>query len=93
MQLEAVRMGERPHFAKEDERIVYDVTNELSADRRISQGTFDRAIMILGLPRLVALVNGISFYTMVCMGVVAFEVPVPDQPGLPAPLPPLLARK
>jgi 4-carboxymuconolactone decarboxylase len=78
--VEAVRIGETPSFAAEDERIAYDVTNELSAMRNIAPATFERAVFTLGEPQLVALVNAVSFYTMICMNVVAFDIPVPDVP-------------
>lgn len=91
--IEAIRVGEAPRFAKDDERAAYDLTNALSADRKISQATYDRAVAVLGTPRVVALVNGMSFYTMACMTIVAFDMPAPDRPGAPAPLPPLAARQ
>lgn len=90
--IEAIRLGEAPIFEDEEQSIVYDIANDLSADRVISQATFDRAVAILGTPRLVAVVNAICFFTMLCMGAVAFNIPAPDRPGAPAPLKPLVAH-
>jgi 4-carboxymuconolactone decarboxylase len=90
--IEAIRAGETPQFDQEDERAVYEVTHEFCAQRKISNETFERAVSVLGVARLVALVNAMSFYTMICMGVVAFDMPVPEKPGLPAPLPSLAAH-
>lgn len=82
--IEAIRAGRRPAFAKEDERLVYDTVAELCESRRLSQAAYDRALAALGQERLIELIAGAGFYTMVAMTLSAFDVP-PADGGQPLP--------
>jgi 4-carboxymuconolactone decarboxylase len=76
--IDAIRERRTPDFARDDERLVYDVTLELSHSRTLSEATFKRSMDLLGEQRLVELVAAIGFYAMVGMTLNAFDVPVPD---------------
>lgn len=82
--VEAIRARRMPNFVHEDERVVYDTITELSVTRRLSQASYDRALALLGLERLVELIGGAGFYTMVALTINAFEVEVPES-GRPLP--------
>src|SRR5215475_1949850 len=42
--VEALRRGEAPKFARDDQRLVYDVVSELQQTRTLGQTSFDRAL-------------------------------------------------
>jgi 4-carboxymuconolactone decarboxylase len=67
-------------FAKEYERLVYDVTNELLETKRLTDETYERALSVLGLQNLIELVSTIGFYMTASALVNAFDVP-PRQEG------------
>lgn len=82
--IEAIRFRQAPAFARDDERLVYDVVTELNTTHTLSQSTYDRAIAALGLDHLIELVTAQGFYTMVAMMLNAFDAPVPnDERPLP----------
>jgi 4-carboxymuconolactone decarboxylase len=89
--IEAIRLGKRPSFTQEDERVVYDLVHELSETRALSQETYDRALRVLGEEQLVELVGAAGFYTMIAMTVVAFDIRIPA-PNPPTPMPPIGTR-
>jgi 4-carboxymuconolactone decarboxylase len=73
----AVRHRRTPPFAHEDERLVYDIVNELHATRTLSQASYDQAVAALGLDQFIELVTVIGFYTTAAMMINAFNAPVP----------------
>lgn len=73
----AIRDGREPPLTRDDERLVYEVTTELSATTRLSDATYARAQAALGDELLVELIAGIGFYTMIAMLLNAFDVAVP----------------
>jgi 4-carboxymuconolactone decarboxylase len=75
--VESIRAGRRPVFAKADEALVYDIVSELSETRALSQGTYGRGVVALGLELMIELVTAAGFYTMVAMMLNAFDAPVP----------------
>ena len=76
--VEAIRDRRAPDFAREDERLVYDITLELNSTHRLSDTTFNRGLALFGEQQMVELVSGVGFYAMVAMTLNAFEVAVPD---------------
>ncbi len=76
--VDAIRERRTPNFAKEDERLVYDITLELFTTHRLSDRTFGRGMALFGEQQLVELVSGVGFYAMVAMTLNAFDVEVPD---------------
>jgi 4-carboxymuconolactone decarboxylase len=76
--IDAIRERHTPDFARDDEHLVYDATLELHHTRTLSEATFKRGMELLGEQRMVELVAGIGFYSMVGMTLNAFDVPAPD---------------
>lgn len=83
--VEAVRKGERPEGMTDEERAVHDLALELNRERFVSAATYARAEALLGQVALVDLVGILGYYTLICMTINAFEVPVPA--GAPDPFP------
>jgi len=75
---EAIRRGEAPDFAADDQRIVHKVASELVRTHRLSNATFDEAVAVLGLPALTDLIAVVGYYGMVSLTLNVFEIPTPD---------------
>jgi 4-carboxymuconolactone decarboxylase len=84
----AIRQGETPAFARDDERMVYEVVTDLLVRATVPQSTYDRATAVLGTDRLVQIVAATGFYTTLAMGLVTFDNSV-LAPVVYQPLPPL----
>jgi len=84
--VEAIKHRKTPVLAKEDEAVVYALATELHERHTIGDGTYARAVSLLGEQAVIDLVTVIGFFTMVAAVLVAFEVPIPDgrAPPLPA---------
>lgn len=74
----AIRAWRSPVFSKPDERAVYAFSRELLETRTVSDGTYAEAIAALGQQGAVELVGILGYYTLICMTINAFHVPVPD---------------
>ena len=86
--VDAISRGEAPGFARDDERIVYEFAHELVTARRVSGERYTAAVDLLGEAGAVELVGILGYYTLVCMTLNAFEVPLGegmDPPFAPAP--------
>ncbi|MEQ9333670.1 carboxymuconolactone decarboxylase family protein [Thalassobaculum sp.] len=81
--IEAIRTGVEPTFAADDEAVVYTVARGMTADKRLPQDLYDRAVSVLGLGGLVDLIGVLGYYSLVSMTLNAFEVELPD--GTPPP--------
>ena len=77
--VDAIRDRKRPDFSRDDERLIYDLVNELIETKTVSAGTFDRAMAAFGRDGVVEAVSCAGFYGMVGFVLNAFEVP--PQPG------------
>ena len=75
--VEAIRNRGLPDFARDDERLVYEIITELTETRTLSQASYDRALAALGLDLLIELITAAGFYTLVAMMLNAFDAPVP----------------
>jgi len=75
--VDAIRERRTPDFTGDDERLVYDITLELNTTRTLSEFTFNRGMAVFGEQKMVELVSGIGFYSMVAMTLNAFDVSVP----------------
>jgi 4-carboxymuconolactone decarboxylase len=78
--IDAIRAKKRPDFARDDERLVYDVVAELLASKTLSAATFDRAKVALGLEGLIEVISCTGLYGMI--GLVLNSFDVPPQPGV-----------
>jgi len=75
--VEAIRERRTPEFVRDDERLVYDITNELNTTRSLSEVNYERGMAAFGEDVMVELVSAIGFYSMVAMTLNAFTVSVP----------------
>ncbi len=76
--IEAIRRGERPDFAEEDEALIHDFARALHRDHRVPDDLYARAQAVFGTRALVELVGILGYYTLISMTINAFEVPLPD---------------
>jgi 4-carboxymuconolactone decarboxylase len=76
--VEAIRTRQAPKELKADEQVVYDVTNEIMTQQKLSAATYARAKAALGEPVLIELIFTIGFYNMVGITLASFEVDTPD---------------
>ena len=74
--VEAVARGEVPRFERSDERIVYEFARELVESREVADERYAAAADLLGEAGTVELVGILGYYTLVCMTLNAFEVPL-----------------
>ncbi len=74
--VDALARGEPPSLEREDERIVHAFARELVENRRVSEERYAAAVGLLGEPGTVELVGILGYYTLVCMTLNAFEVPL-----------------
>jgi 4-carboxymuconolactone decarboxylase len=75
--VDAIKTRKTPNFEKEDERLVYDITNELLTYKTLSDQTFERGMEAFGEGVMVELVSAVGFYVMVAMTLNTFDAPVP----------------
>jgi 4-carboxymuconolactone decarboxylase len=76
--IDAIAHRQPPTIAREDEKLVFDVTTEIMAKQKLSDATYARAKAMLGEPVLIELIFAIGFYNMVGITLTAFDVPTPD---------------
>ena len=74
--VEALARSETPSFERDDERVVYEFARELVENRRVGEERYTSAVELLGEPGTVELVGTLGYYTLVCMTLNAFEVPL-----------------
>ena len=75
--VDAIRERRKPDFARDDERLIYDLVTEMNESKTLSQPAYDRAVAALGLDRVIELITAIGFYTMVAIMLNGFDAPVP----------------
>jgi 4-carboxymuconolactone decarboxylase len=81
--VEAIRLGQEPKFAREDEQAVYAFSRELWTGQRVSDSTYQRTARLLGINTVVELVAILGYYGLISMTINTFEVSLPqgaDQP-------------
>ncbi|HEY4862955.1 MAG TPA: carboxymuconolactone decarboxylase family protein [Xanthobacteraceae bacterium] len=76
--VEAIRLGQEPKFAREDERAVYEFSRELWTKRRVSDATYRRTADLLGNETVIELVGILGYYGLISMTINTFEVPLPE---------------
>jgi 4-carboxymuconolactone decarboxylase len=75
--IDAIGRGAEPVLEPEDERVVYRVARELTADGQVSAEAYDAAQRLLGDQGVVELVALCGYYTMISFMLNAFRVPLP----------------
>ncbi len=84
---EAIRTNRQPDISADDEKAVYALTTELHDKRTVSEGTYARAVELLGEQTVLELVTIIGFYTLVAMVLTTYRVDLPDGGAYPLPVP------
>lgn len=79
--IEAIRARQEPDFARDDERLVYQVVKELLATKTLSEPTFDRAKSAFGETGVIEAVTCAGLYGMIGLVLNSFEIP--PRPGMP----------
>lgn len=84
--IEAVRRGERPAFAAEDEAAIYDFCTQLHETRSLGEAAHGRVLALFGAAGVVELTALIGHYAMVAMmlNANAYGPPAGVDPPLPA---------
>jgi 4-carboxymuconolactone decarboxylase len=78
-----IQAGRRPSGMQTDEAIVFDFSTELRARHRVTDGTFERAKMLLGEQGVVDLIALMGYYDLVAMTLNVDRYPLPDGAALP----------
>jgi 4-carboxymuconolactone decarboxylase len=73
-----IRERRAPTFAREDERLIYELVIELQDSKTLGLKTYERAVAMMGVDLLIELVTTIGFYTTAAMMINVFDAPVPD---------------
>ena len=73
--IEAIRLQKKPDFFRDDERLIYDLVNELIETKTVSAETFARATAAFGREGVIEAVSCAGFYGMIGFVLNAFEVP------------------
>lgn len=76
--VEAIRRGEAPRLARDDEALVYRICAELFETRRLSDASFAAARAALGEAGLIEVISIIGYYTLIGNVLNVFEVGLPD---------------
>mgnify|MGYP002640945145 CR=1 FL=1 len=76
--IDAINARKHPDLKDVGEQAAYDVASELVAAKRLSDDTYARANKVFGEEKLVDLVAGIGFFSMVCCTANAFDITPPD---------------
>lgn len=76
--IEAIRRGEAPQGLLPEAQAVHDLTCELLRTKFVSDATFARAGEVLGRTAMIDLVGILGYYTLICMTINAFAVPLPE---------------
>ena len=80
--IEALRIGETPTFAAEDEAAVHAFALEAQTARRVSDATYARAVAALGEDGVVDLVGILGYYSLISLTLNIFEVMPPEGEAL-----------
>ncbi|TDD75757.1 carboxymuconolactone decarboxylase family protein [Actinomadura rubrisoli] len=82
-EVDALREGRAPMFGDVRERVVYEATRQLAAERDLGDAVFTEAVATLGRAAVVELVTLVGYYWALALQLRVFRVGVPD--GEPAP--------
>uniref|UniRef100_E1T9K5 Carboxymuconolactone decarboxylase n=1 Tax=Burkholderia sp. (strain CCGE1003) TaxID=640512 RepID=E1T9K5_BURSG len=85
--LDAIRAGEAPRFADQEEADVYEFARQLQQSGNVQEEIYQRVMARWGNVGVVELGAVIGYYTLVSMTLNVHDIPLPD--GVQAPLAPL----
>ncbi|MCH9671670.1 MAG: carboxymuconolactone decarboxylase family protein [Gammaproteobacteria bacterium] len=83
--VEAIRVGDTPVFAKDEERLAYAVATENLNNKRVSSETYEAAVACFGEKQLIELTLTIGYYSLVSITLNTFEIPLRE--GMSDPYP------
>ena len=83
--VEAIRMGQEPHFDRDDEEIVYSVTKAIQDEKSLPDDLYERARTTFTEAGVTELLAITGYYTYLAMLIAGFELEPPHQ--VPNPLP------
>jgi 4-carboxymuconolactone decarboxylase len=75
--IDAMRAGETPDFDRDDERIVYEVVDQLLNDHRVDDDLYAAAVEVLGEQGMVELAATAGYYCLISMTLNLFDVALP----------------
>jgi 4-carboxymuconolactone decarboxylase len=73
-----IAAGRRPHFEKDDERVVCDFVTTLHETRSIPEGLYRTTVAALGEQGVVELVGLLGYYTLISMTLNVFDIDAAD---------------
>jgi 4-carboxymuconolactone decarboxylase len=76
--VKAIQENRTPEFRRDDERIAYEITNEIMKTTALSMASYDKAIAQFGEQGTVELISTIGYYAMVGIFLKSFDVRPPD---------------
>jgi len=76
--IEAIRRGQTPTFAKDDERVLYEFVHELLREGFVGDARYNAAHALLGVTGMVDLLGFIGQYNSIALILNAFEIGLPD---------------
>jgi 4-carboxymuconolactone decarboxylase len=77
--VEAIRTGEEPDFAAEDEAVVHEFARAAHLERQISDPLYARAVAVLGEKAVVDLVGLLGYYALISITINVFRVSPPAE--------------
>jgi 4-carboxymuconolactone decarboxylase len=85
--VEAILHDTVPSGLSAADAVIVQVAIELNRDNSVTDGTYAKALVLLGERTMVELTALVGYYTMVAMTLNAHEIPLPDgvQPAFPLP--------
>lgn len=83
--IEAIKVGSKPEFESDEDRIVYELCTELHHNHQVSDSVFSKMVAVFGEQGVMELVNLAGYYTMVSMTLNTFRVPLPTGANYPFP--------
>jgi 4-carboxymuconolactone decarboxylase len=76
--IDAIAKGLRPARMADDEALVFDFVAELDRSQTVSDGTYDRAVSVLGEAGVVDLVGTLGYYSLLAMLMNVACTPLPS---------------
>jgi 4-carboxymuconolactone decarboxylase len=83
--VETIRGGGTPSFEQKDEALVYGICTELFKTQRLSDASFEDAVVTLGETGLIEVLGIIGYYTLIGNTLNVFQVQVPEGTTPPFP--------
>lgn len=76
--IDAIKSGDEPVFTDAGDEAAWRLCSELVNSHQVSDATYDAAVNLFGEAGVSELVNVSGYYTMVCMTLNTFKVPLPE---------------